>query len=445
VLAYGGSVAKLVGLLLFLLFVADGDTNYAKYLGAPFAWVNEYLMRPTPIKIRPFDLFMLYVVIASKTSTSSFVRPMRTTLYLLLGTTVFFLAYGLTHGGEFRFAMWQTYLIVSTVLTTFAVAKACRSVADFAQLGKWLIAAAIYRAFMCWLSYFTWAKGSIGGSGEFLTQHCDTITWVVAIIVLLAQMLETRKGRLRNVLLVLFFLGAIEFNSRRLAWVSLGMSLVTFFFLLPPAGKARRGIVRLALILAPVILLYVIVGWGRPQKIFLPLRSLSSVTTQEDDSTLARNAENLGLIATAGYTNPAFGSGWGKPYVFLTMKYDISMAFELWRYVPHNSILGLLAFTGVLGFMGFWLAMPTAVFLNARVARLASDPTARSVAIVGVSQAIVSCNQLYGDMGIYLPVAMYVIAVSYAMALRLPMLAGVLTTPPAKAPAAVKGAPARAA
>jgi uncharacterized membrane protein YagU involved in acid resistance len=127
------------------------------------------------------------------------------------------------------------------------------------------------------------------------------------------------------------------------------------------------------------------------------------------------------------------------------MKYDISREFELWRYVPHNSILGLLAFTGVLGFMGFWLAMPTAVFLNARVARLARDPTARTVASVGVSQAIVSCNQLYGDMGVHLPVAMYVIAVSYAMALRLPMLAGVWTTPPANAPAAVEGAPAPAA
>ena len=39
---------------------------------------------------------------------------------------------------------------------------------------------------------------------------------------------------------------------------------------------------------------------------------------------------------------------------------------ELWPYVPHNSILGLLAYTGILGFAGYWLAFPTAVFLNAR-------------------------------------------------------------------------------
>jgi hypothetical protein len=172
-------------------------------------------------------------------------------------------------------------------------------------------------------------------------------------------------------------------------------------------------------------LIYVAVGWGRGERIFLPLRSLSSVSTNEDASTLARNAENLGLIATANYASSLFGTGWGRPYVFLTMKYDISGAFELWRYIPHNSILGLLAFTGTLGFAGFWMAMPTAAFLLARVARLANDPRARSIGIIAASQMIVCANQLYGDMGIFFVQPMYVLAVSYGIALRLPQLAGV--------------------
>ena len=58
-------------------------------------------------------------------------------------------------------------------------------------------------------------------------------------------------------------------------------------------------------VFVPIILVYVVVGWGRANPIFLPLRSLSTVTTKEDGSTLARNAENLGLIATASYTNIA--------------------------------------------------------------------------------------------------------------------------------------------
>jgi hypothetical protein len=118
--------------------------------------------------------------------------------------------------------------------------------------------------------------------------------------------------------------------------------------------------------------------------------------------------------------------------VFLTLKYDIS-GFELWRYIPHNSILGLLAFTGVLGFAGFWLPIPTAVFLNARTARLASDPRIRNIALVGAAQLIVSANQLYGDMGLFSLEAMYVMGVSYGIALRLPLLAGVWSASTPKA------------
>ena len=114
------------------------------------------------------------------------------------------------------------------------------------------------------------------------------------------------------------------------------------------------------------------------------------------------------------------------------MKYNIS-AFELWQYIPHNSILGLLAYTGMFGFAGFWLAIPTAVFLNARVARLAKDPKEKSVAIVVVAQMIVSINQLYGDMGIFFLTPMYVIAIAYAVALRLPNTSGVWVAVGAKA------------
>jgi hypothetical protein len=96
----------------------------------------------------------------------------------------------------------------------------------------------------------------------------------------------------------------------------------------------------------------------------------------------------------------------------------------------------LLAFTGILGFAGFWLALPTAVFLNARVARLSADPKVRNVAIIGAAQIIVACNQFYGDMGLFTLQAMYVIAISYAIALRLPTLAGVWNTANARAPAA---------
>ena len=421
-------MVRLVSLLLFLVFVDDDSCAYRLHLGAPMAWVTNVLLVPSPIKIRPFDLIMLVILIMGSSQARAkapLVAPMRNALFLMLGTTVFWLLYGLARGGEFRFATWQTYLILSTVLVAFTVAATFRTPADFCGLGKWLLAAAIYRAAMCWISYFTWGREIVGQSGAYLTDHDDTIIWVDGLLLLIVHSLDRRsfKNLLRNGALMMFFMIAIQWNSRRLAWVSLMMGLVVLYAVFP-FGAAKRRINRMAMSFLPVIVLYVAVGWGRQERIFLPLKSLSSVSTKEDASTLARNAENLGLIATANTSSFVMGAGWGKPYIPLTMKYDIS-SFELWQYVPHNSILGLLAFTGVVGFVGFWTAIPTSVFLNARVARMASVRAPEAPRSSVSRRSSFAPDQLYGDMGIFFIKPMYVLAVSYAMALRMPRLVGV--------------------
>jgi hypothetical protein len=422
-------VKRLVGFLLFLVLAEDWGCRYHEKLGAPLAWVHPILVEPLPIKIRVFDLLMLGILIAAP-SKGPVARPMKNALFVMLAGTVLCFAWGVFHGGDFRHASWQTYLILSSVLVAFTVAATFRTPADFVELGKWLMAAAVYRGLMCWVAYLTYGKATVGESGAFLTTHDDTIAWVVAVMVLLLDMINRRSLIItaRNLALMLFFVGAIQFNSRRLAWVSLAMGLTAIYFLLPK-GKAKQRINRVLLATGPLALLYVVVGWGRSSPIFLPLRSFASVSTQEDASTLARNAENLGLIATANSWGFGLGSGWGKPYVCLTSKYDISSAFELWQYVPHNSILGLLAFTGIIGSAIFWTTVATGVFLNTRVARLSTDPVARTVAIIGASQVVVCGNQLYGDMGIFFFKPMYFLAVSYAIALRLPGATGLWNAP----------------
>jgi O-antigen ligase/polysaccharide polymerase Wzy-like membrane protein len=424
------AMTGLVDFLLFLVFANDGGARYRDHFFAPLDWAYDYLLAPTPVVVRPFDLAMLVILsvaLAGRRGFQATVAPMKNTLLLALATTAVWSLLGLSRGGDFRHASWQTYLIFSTLLATFAVAATHRTVNSFRALAKWLVAAALYHGLMCWISYFTWGRADVGGAGEFLTTHHDTITWVVAILILVVQVTEKPTALIisRNLTAILFLVGAIEFNSRRIAWLSLAFGLAVMYFLFPKGTALQRVVRRAYWVALPMILLYVAVGWGRQNRIFLPLKALSSVTTQEDTSTIARNVENLNLIATANYNSPLTGAGWGRPYAAMNTKYDISRTFELWQYVPHNSILGLLAFTGILGFAGFWLALPTAVFLNARVARLSPDKRVRSAATIAAAQLIVSANQLYGDMGIFSLQAMYVIAVSYAIALRLPVLAGV--------------------
>jgi hypothetical protein len=421
-------VKRLVSIVLFLAFAQDEGTAYARHMAAPLAWVYPYLLEPF-LKVRPFDVIMLVALLAgsfSGRSKGGYVVPMKGSLWLVIATTVLWFAYGVATGGDSRFASWQTYRIFSTILLAFTVATTFRTVADFRGLAKWLLAAAIYRAIMCWISYFTWARDIVGGSGEFMTTHDDTVGWVVAVLILTVDAVHRRSVTitLRNAAVGFLLIGAIQWNSRRLAWVSLAMGLAMTYALFPP-GPAKRRINRGIRYALPILLLYVIVGWDRQGRIFLPLRSLSSVSTQEDGSTLARNAENLGLILTANSSHSIIGTGYGKAYIPLTTKYDIGAAFELWPYIPHNSILGLLAFTGILGFAGFWLAIPTAVFLNARVALLSQDQKAKGVGIIAAAQLVVCANQLYADMGIFDVKPMCLLGVSYGIALRLPALAGV--------------------
>jgi hypothetical protein len=427
-------VTRFVGFLLFLVFAQDQGFAYDAYLGHPLGWVHDYLLEPTPIKLRPFDLIMLVCLLSKAGGKGASAPPMKKALLLILATTATWFAYGMLRGGDVRFASWQTYLVLSTVLVAFTVGAVFRTPADYEALAKWLIAAASYHALMCWISFFTWAVKPVGGMGLFLTCHDDTILWVVSILILIVSSLNQRSpvAILRNVALILFFMAAIQFNSRRLAWVSLTLGLGVLYLLFP-AGPAKTKINRIAKLSAPVALLYVVIGWGRQNPLFLPLRAFSSVTTKEDASTLARNVENLGLIATGNGSSFFMGTGWGVPYTPVSLKYDIS-SFELWQYIPHNSVLGLLAFTGALGFAGVWLAIPTAAFLLARVARFGNDTRARTVGIIGAAELLVCGNQLYGDMGIFSAITMYTMAASFAMALRLPVAAGVWGAPKARAP-----------
>ena len=434
-----GWAKTLLGLLTFLVLTEDSGCIYAEHLGAPLGWVRNIFLEPLPIKIRLFDIILLGVLVAASSKRDVYgpnVRPMKNALFVLLGGTVVLLP--LRHHPRRRLPLRELADVPDPEHRPLRLrggqhvphGRGLRVPRQVAGRG------ATYRGLMCWISYFTWGRTTLGESGAFLTTHDDTIGWVVAIMVLHRQRDRQAvdwSSRCETSCSCCFFVGAIQFNSRRLAWVSLGDGAHRHVL---PVSAGRGEETRHARAhgrRAPRSSLYVIVGWGRQNPIFLPLRSLSTVSTQEDGSTLARNAENLGLIATANVNGFAFGSGWGRPYIYLTMKYDISGAFELWQYVPHNSILGILAFTGLFGAAVFWTTIATAVFLNVRVAKLASDPLSRSVAIIGAAQVVVCLNQLYGDMGIFFFKPMYFLAISFAMAMRLPLVANVWGTP-AKAP-----------
>jgi hypothetical protein len=419
-------VRRIIALLLFLLFADDAETTYAKNGIYPlFGWVHSIQFAQLPFKVRPFDIFLVCVLIAGtlmRSPGSKPVLPMRNAILVQGATIAVWFVYGLLRGGDARAASWQTYLMMSAVVLTLVLAQRFRSASHYGVLAKALVAAAIYRAVMLWYAYFTVVRpGLIVPFPEFVTSHDDTVLWVGAILIVILDAFDRRSMAVtaRTGLFLLLFLGAILWNARRLAWVSLGVSAVVMLALIP-RGAMRRRVNMVTLVVGPLLAIYYFVGQGSSSRIFKPLQSINTVTTEEDGSTRARNNENLGLIATAQTSSPWVGTGWGEKYVCLSDKYSIAKFFELWQYIPHNSILGLLAFTGILGFAGYWLPFPTGAFFNARVARLARSQEARNCGAVGVALLVVCANQFYGDMGLFYTKPMYVMSACFAMAIRLP-------------------------
>jgi hypothetical protein len=432
-------VRWVVAVLLFLTLVDEGDptTVYSKHTFAPFSWVDELLFAPTPIRIRLFDMILLVVLFIASSKAAGKgprVAPMRSMLLLVVVTVALGFIHGIATGGDARAASWQIYLYLSAVLTAFVVAATFRKAEDFIFLGKALLAAGLYRALRCCMFYFAYVRTqSILPVPEYTAAHDDTVVWVICIMMMIALALDkrTRSAVLVSLSTIVFLLLAIQWNRRRLAWVSLAMALAVGYFLIP-LGARRRRVVRIVQIAVPVVALYTFIGWGRPEKMFLPLRSFASVSVEEDASTKARNCENLGLIATVRSAGVFASTGWGHPYIELTSKYSIAQYFDLWPYVPHNGILGVLAYTGILGFVGYWLAFPTAVFLNARIARMGNTQSMRNVGLVGTTTMMICANQMYGDMGTWSFRTTYLLAMTYGMALRLPPVAGVWDPPKTK-------------
>jgi hypothetical protein len=419
--------------MMFLLYVNEGELSaslYTYYSVAFFDWVEFWLFTPLPIKIRPFDILMVIAIVTG--SKVARVKQMRSVMMLALATVVFSFMLGVLRGGDSRAASWQVYLMLAAPVAGFAIAATHTKLSHYRSLAKWVVAAGVYRAIRCLVFYFAQAR-SMPQVPPHMTTHNDTVLWVVSLSILVVGVLEGRSSKLKTWAFVLcpLILAAIHFNNRRLAWVSVAGATMALYLLMQKS-PSKRKLQRLARMMVPVLALYVIVGWGRSERIFKPLASLSSVSSKPDSSTLARNVENLSLIAT-GQSSWLTGTGWGHKYIELSNKYSIAEIMELWQYVPHNSILGMLGFSGILGVLGYWMQYPTAIFMLARTARLARDPGHRAVGLVGVMTAITVMNQMFGDMGIFSWVNMYTMSMVWGAALRIPIEAGVwpVVAPPA--------------
>lgn len=328
-------------------------------------------------------------------------------------------AWGLLRGGSFKNSLWQIRQLGYLPLLTLAFQTAFRGRRDRALLGGLLLLAAVFKTGLG--LYFLHAICRPQGIvPPYVTTHGDTVLFVAAVMIALTFLYERRtpQALLLAVGVVLVVGEGIIINDRRLAHAALIAGLVTGYLLIPRSPR-KRALGRVVLCSLPFLIAYGVVGWRSAKPIFSPVQTVRSMfVEQEDRSTDARDIENYNLTRTMR-GNLLLGTGFGHEYAELNRADDISQLFEQYRYIPHNSLLGLWAFSGLVGFTLLWMPLLVAVFLAARSYRRAARPVDRAAALTAISVVIVYALQAYGDMGLQSWEGLFITAAALGVAGRL--------------------------
>ncbi len=398
----------------------------------------------TLVDLSVFGLIALYIyrqAVGLKTDTpkTPLPRPLVMALLLILATITWMYIWGVARGGDGRPAKWQLQKLLLMPMFVLLFNVSIKGPEDFKLLGRIIIGAAFTKAFLG-AFFIVFIVRPQGLYSEYATTHSDTMLYVTGLAIALATWTEEPTWKnFRRMLVVggIIFMG-MSYNDRRLSYASFDQAVIAMF-LISPWTRVKRYLTRAGIALAPLILAYIVIGWANPTGFFSPVNTIKSMIVGEHNDTGEmdyRDVENFNLISTWQH-NPILGSGYGHGFEEVMKLADISHLFEDYLYHPHNSVLGLLAFGGVVGFTGVWLFVAVTVFFAVRSYHRAHVPQWRAWAMVVVAIVFAYINQCFGDMGITSWYAMILMALSVTIAGKLATLTGAWS--PRHVPAPVEG------
>jgi hypothetical protein len=365
---------------------------------------------------------------SSAPAANVLIRSVGVSLLAVIGLIVL----GYKNQGDMQMAkiQVQNFILVLGVAYLFAISM--RGLPDHRVLGVLLVTAACLKSLYAVFVFYAVPEAFVISNGAYATTHGDSMLFAsatVLLIVMFAEQPVRRYGVLCAILLPLLMAGMVA-NSRRLVWVEVAAGLVTFW-LISRRSKLKRVVIYAMVAAFPLFLAYVAVGWNSGSKVFAPVKLFRSVgDSKVDNSTLYRDLENYDLLATMRI-NPIIGSGFGHPFAEPVTLPDISF-FREFRYMPHNSILGLWAFAGPVGFSGLWFALVVGVYLAARSYRYARVPEERVGAFMVIAAIVIFAAQCCGDIGFSERKSIFLVGPALAVAGQLALATGAWRTKPAK-------------
>jgi len=404
---------------------ASGLVEMPWHVVGAVLWSKLNLLVPVPaLVLTGFDLvalFLLAVIVHRHVQESDIdragwvdtPRPLATFAWLSVLAVLWLAAYGLLGGGTFRFMLWQAIKWFYVPLVYVLMCQGLRGAQDAMLVGNVLVGVGLFKsaeAIVLRLIY-----PSIEQMAH-ATSHHDSVLFATCLAILGAGVLEMRGRRPLKLFLLLspIFLWAMVANNRRLVWTELALVALAFW-LITPWRPLKRRLARLAVLGAVPLVLYAAVGWTSQSRLFRPVQTVRSlIGSKTDASSQWRDIENFNLIYTYSL-HPLLGSGFGHPMVDKIHLPDVTAAYELEPYVPHNSVLGLWAFGGLLGFACLWMIFPVGMFFTVRAYHWAANPLERVTALGAAAAQICYLVQGYGDLGFGTWGSVFTVAAAYAL------------------------------
>lgn len=353
--------------------------------------------------------------------------PLRWAIGLSLAAVAAFMLWGLALGGDLQMAKVQTQGYAQLLVAAYLFGVSFRGVRDYRTVGILVVVAACLKAILAlWIrtqvpeGRFVTADGTVYDEVEFVTNHGDSILFASAMAVLVGPFFQqpTRRHVYAGLLLIPLIAAGIFANDRRIAWVQVG--LIVFACLAwHPASWITRRLARVIVLTSPLLLVYVVVGWSSPSRVFGPVQFVRGIVQAErtdgslDRSTLFRDMENYNLAYTFR-SSPVVGTGFGHPFR-QAVETDSLEDFREYPFLPHNALLGLWAFTGFLGFTSLFATVVVALFLAARGHASATTPDERVAVTAAVGVVAAYLVHVWADIGLTEAATIFPVGIALAI------------------------------
>src|SRR5580700_2150010 len=246
---------------------------------SPFAVLSVLFASIPGISLFPWQILLIVLApfcLGSASGERRHSREMDRAILVSITCMAVTFLWGLARGGSAYYAYYQIWRFLAALAIGYMLMSVLRGERDVASLGKAVVLAALIRATLCIYFYWAYIDGKIYPAPEYVTNHDDSMLWVVAtlIVSVWACVKRGRAAVITAALVTPYLFYAMILNTRRIAWVELGLALPLFYFLIG-SGPLRSRINKWLIRIAPLGVIYFVVGLGSDSAVFAPVHALA--------------------------------------------------------------------------------------------------------------------------------------------------------------------------